>query len=535
MAETVNSTRSIVLVALLTAEALGLSLHFDPWLLLKNNLSWSSWVIANSNAFLRIGVSFAGGAIIILAPRLREISIEFQRFKCHRWWVWLLAHLVSFGIFLYLTAHLLEVPDGSFHVPLAWYLFWIFVGVTTFVFWLLSFAPTQFWEVLIKREYTALSVAGLAAIAAWAGGMLMQKLWLPLAETTFWLTRLLLESILPSVTSDAKEGMLGTPTFQVLIDPACSGYEGISLITVFVAVYIWVFRNELRFPQTLLLFPLGIVGIYVANVIRLAVLILFGTYLSPDAAVSGFHSQAGWIAFTVIALGIITVAHRTPFFAAAYGEHQVPCKTHLATALLAPFVAMMAAAMLTAAFSADLNVLYPLQVIVTAAALWHFRKGYTRFGWVWSYQAAAIGIAVFFVWIMLEPAPDDSPSHLESGLAEMPYWAGAMWIVFRVIGAVITVPLAEELAFRGYLIRKLIGRDFENIAPGQFTWVSFLLSSMLFGLLHNRWVAGTVAGMLFAVALYRRGQLGDAVVAHVTANLLIAAYVLLYGKWALWT
>jgi membrane protease YdiL (CAAX protease family) len=54
-------------------------------------------------------------------------------------------------------------------------------------------------------------------------------------------------------------------------------------------------------------------------------------------------------------------------------------------------------------------------------------------------------------------------------------------------------------------------------------WFSFLLSPVRFGLLHNRWLAGIIAGMLFALALYRCGQLGDAVVAHVTANALIAA------------
>ena len=196
---------------------------------------------------------------------------------------------------------------------------------------------------------------------------------------------------------------------------------------------------------------------------------------------------------------------------------------------------MLAAAMIAAAFSADFNVFYPMQVIVTAAAIWHFRRGYSRLGWEWSWQAVAIGIAVFGAWIILEPASDTSMSPVEAGLAELPYWAAFIWIFFRVAGSVIAVPVAEELAFRGYLIRKLIARDFENIPLNRFTWLSFLLSSVLFGLLHDRWLAGTIAGMLFALALYRRGQLGDAVVAHVTANALIAAYVLVYAKWILWS
>jgi CAAX prenyl protease-like protein len=102
-----------------------------------------------------------------------------------------------------------------------------------------------------------------------------------------------------------------------------------------------------------------------------------------------------------------------------------------------------------------------------------------------------------------------------------------------VVGSVVTVPIAEELAFRGYLLRRLISADFDELAP-RFTWLSFLLSSFLFGVLHGRWLAGTAAGMLYAWAMYRRGRLADAVIAHATTNALIAADVLILGNWNYW-
>jgi CAAX prenyl protease-like protein len=123
---------------------------------------------------------------------------------------------------------------------------------------------------------------------------------------------------------------------------------------------------------------------------------------------------------------------------------------------------------------------------------------------------------------------------LELRLAELPAWQAGAWLVFRVIGSVVTVPIAEELAFRGYLIRKLVASDFEDVPPGQFTWLSFLVSSLLFGVLHNSWVAGTLAGAGFALALYQRGRIVDAIVAHMTSNALIAVAVLGFGQWNLW-
>jgi CAAX prenyl protease-like protein len=119
-------------------------------------------------------------------------------------------------------------------------------------------------------------------------------------------------------------------------------------------------------------------------------------------------------------------------------------------------------------------------------------------------------------------------------LEEMPFGLAAAWVIFRVLGSVITVPLAEELAFRGYALRRLVSPDFDKI-PLRFTWLSFLLSSILFGALHGRWLAGTVAGMFYAWAMYRRGKVGDAIPAHATTNALIAADVLILGNWGLWS
>ena len=113
-------------------------------------------------------------------------------------------------------------------------------------------------------------------------------------------------------------------------------------------------------------------------------------------------------------------------------------------------------------------------------------------------------------------------------------WALA-WLAARTVGSVITVPIAEELAFRGYLIRRLVAADFWKVPPGHFTPAALFGSSILFGALHQRWLAGSLAGLLFSLALSQRGRVSDAVLAHATTNALIAATVIATGRWALWT
>jgi exosortase E/protease (VPEID-CTERM system) len=362
-----------------------------------------------------------------------------------------------------------------------------------------------------------------------------KEFWNSLAMPTLQLVHSLLGWIYSDLVYQPEKSILGTADFQVEISYACSGIEGIALVIIFLAIYLWLFRKELRFPQAFWLFPLGTIAIWLANAVRIAMLITIGASFSPEIAVWGFHAQAGWIAFTLIALGAIALSNRMQFFTVTKPDFPV-VKTGktLATALLVPLLVLMATSMLTSASSSGFDTLYPLRVVAIATVLYYFRQTYTGLGWSWTWQAPAIGTAVFMIWILLEPDVDSSKTALSQGLAELTSGSAAVWLIFRVLGSVIAVPLAEELAFRSYLIRKLIAKDFENVPFGQFSWFSFMLTSVLFGLLHERWVAGTLAGMAYAWALYRRGQIGDAVIAHMTTNALIAIFVLTHARWSLW-
>jgi len=206
-------------------------------------------------------------------------------------------------------------------------------------------------------------------------------------------------------------------------------------------------------------------------------------------------------------------------------------------AYLAPFAAITATAMMTGAFSAGFDWLYPLRVFVAIAVLWMFRRTYAPLKWTFSWQAMAIGAFTFVVWIALMPSqPAAKADAWPAALNSVPvHWAAA-WMAMRLVGYVITVPIAEELVFRGFIPRRISSVDFHTLPLGVFTWSSFLISSALFGALHGKlWIAGVIAGMSFAVALYRRGSLGDAVQAHATTNGLIALYAFTTGQWSVWS
>jgi exosortase E/protease (VPEID-CTERM system) len=524
------------LAALLLAELMVLSLRFDSGSLHQDHHWWANLV--RSARFVPQLVIVIALAVVVLGRGRWSHDLRLLlhgQGQASSWWLFLLGHLLAFGAFFHLTAVVLEGDIRSSAHPEFWVLTWFGLGLLTGALWAGAVLPPGLWRVLMKRAGGLLLLGGVVGgLALWAG-QLTTRLWEPLGQGTMWLVYLMLSGLFPDVVWLPDDWVIGTSRFHVEIAWQCSGYEGIGLIWIVLVFYLWFFRTTLRFPQALLLLPLGTAVMWLANAVRIVALIAVGN-VARDVALAGFHSQAGWIAFNVVVLGLVAVTRQSRFFTRADGP-AMPAESDWSTvAFLAPIFVILATTSLTGAFAVNVDWLYPVRVLAGAVVLWVFRRHYANLGWGVSWTAVAIGIGVFFLWIGLHPAlpQETSPDLLALGKA----WGGLVgvtaWLLMRALGSVVIIPLAEELAFRGYLTRRLQAADFQEIPLGRFTWFSFLASSILFGALHSQFLAGTLAGLAYALALYRRGRIGDAVAAHATTNALLTGYVLLTGRWSLW-
>jgi CAAX prenyl protease-like protein len=108
------------------------------------------------------------------------------------------------------------------------------------------------------------------------------------------------------------------------------------------------------------------------------------------------------------------------------------------------------------------------------------------------------------------------------------------FIVFRIVGAVLVVPVMEELFWRAFLIRWLVKEDFKSVAIGTFTWQSSAITVALFGAEHYQWLAGLICGALYNWLYYKRRDVFACVVAHAVSNAALAAWVLARGDWKFW-
>jgi exosortase E/protease (VPEID-CTERM system) len=415
---------------------------------------------------------------------------------------------------------------------------WLAMGIAAIAFAGFAVVPLALWIRMVRGTGYLWLYTSTAVLAACVAGNASRSLWAPLGRLTFSMVEGLLRLVASGVTADPAKMIIGTRNFKVEIAEQCSGFEGAGLMLAFGVVWLCLFRKESRFPQALVLIPAGVVVMYLLNAVRIAALILIGSAGAREIALGGFHSQAGWIAFNVVALGFSVIARRVPYFTLSRpdAESSGSSRDNPTAGYLVPLLMILGAGMVSGALSGKFEWLYPLRFFAAAGALYVLRNRYSKLDWRVGWSGPAIGAAVFVLWIGLDRLMGGvEPTGMPSALATFSPAARITWISFRVLAAIITVPIAEELAFRGFLLRRVVSPDFESVAFKNFTWLAILVSSVLFGALHGSlWFAGIVAGLLYAYAVIRRGRIGEAVAAHATTNALLAAYVLIYGAWHLW-
>jgi CAAX prenyl protease-like protein len=184
--------------------------------------------------------------------------------------------------------------------------------------------------------------------------------------------------------------------------------------------------------------------------------------------------------------------------------------------------------------------LYPLKTLTVLGLLVYFwpryeelREGPIRSGRE-AFLAIVTGTVVYLAWVRMDWswAIQGTLSGYNPFLTDSP--SGMILAGMRLFGAAVVVPIMEELFWRSFLIRYLISPKFESIRLGTFTPVSFTVTLLLFGLEHQLWLAGMVAGAAYTLLLYRTGRLWPCILAHGITNLLLGIHVLTTQQWQWW-
>ncbi len=520
--------RAIAAAVLLLVEGMALTLRFDSALL--RGTGPQAWWLGHVSELPRIALAI-GTVFLLGAERLRAIVRTLAREEAPASVApWIAFHGAVLALFVVVTAKLFDgAPE--------WFLPWLGLALATVA----SLAPLVLsfggWRRALGSGGQLLALAALAGLAAWGAGALSSVLARPLQARMTLAVHRFVSLFLSDAFVQPVDFLVGTPRFRVEIAPSCSGYEGMGLVLVFLGVFLWTHRTSLRFPAALVLLPIALVAAALGNVLRIGLLVLVGQ-ISPAVAQGGFHSYAGAVSFSAIALATAWIALRVPMFArvrSGTSSSIAPSASTSTSEYLAPFVVFLAAQMITGlASDGRIDTFYPLRVLAAGAALWAVRTRVRTELRGPSWVGPAVGIAVAIMWLRLAPADGARTTLLTQHAAARSPALVAVWLAFRAVGSIVVAPLVEELAFRGYLMRRLGSRDFEGVELRAVGLGGIAISSALFGAFHPFPVAGALAGCAYALTARQRNRLSDAIVAHATTNAILVAYAVATGNWSAW-
>jgi exosortase E/protease (VPEID-CTERM system) len=508
----------------------------------------ASW--APGFVLFHLPIYLAFGAPVFFGARLGEYLRGADRLNQGRpWRRFALAHIACVALLVLASwafppdLVLGHIPARPWALPaptlslygLMLLLIWIAVAM-----WLLAMAPAAAlarfiagnWAALLGLFAGALTYVVSRAASDTVENWLHHILFTPTVSIAAWLLRLVGYHIVVNPAA----ALIGDSRFLAEIGPSCLGYEGVLLLLLLLGAYLAAFRRRLIFPNALFLPPLAALTIWLFNALRIALLIAVGSSWSPAIASHGFHSGLGAIFLVLVAGSSIYLLERAPIFSRQSRDERAAAAVPRSDEALplAPQLVLTAVAMVTLLGTSGFDWPYPLRVLSVGGVL-ILMRGRFRFGrFELDTVALGIGAAVFALWLMLAPDRPAETARFAGALATAPWPLAFGWLLFRCLGAVVTVPLAEEMAFRGFLL-PFIAKDCGILFGARLNLaIAALVSSLAFGFLHRDWIAGCAAGLAYAVVRLRRDRLADAVVAHATTNLLLAVYVLVSRRWSYW-
>lgn len=186
---------------------------------------------------------------------------------------------------------------------------------------------------------------------------------------------------------------------------------------------------------------------------------------------------------------------------------------------------------------------YAAKTILVAGLLALLWPHFTRIRWNYGWLGMAMGVVGVVQWIAMEklilrhfPHYPRLGGEIFNPFKEITSPAGrAMFIGIRLAGAVLVVPVMEELFWRDFLWRTILApNDFKLAEIGERDASAWIMVSLFFCAVHVQWMTAIVWGLMIGGLLMATQSLGAAILMHAVTNLLLGLYVLWTGDWYFW-
>jgi len=193
-------------------------------------------------------------------------------------------------------------------------LIWYILLILLFGSLILLFSPNYklFW-----KETLLSLILGNLFIALYS---LIYKLWpyfsWVVGKGEFFLISLIYKDAF-FIPSSTYEGVVysniptvGAKNFAGVIFKTCSGIEGLSLFLFLFTLVVLIDWKEINIKKVAILYPIGLISFFIVNIIRIFILLIVGIEGNSELTVRLFHSNTGWILFTVTFLIFLLITYK---------------------------------------------------------------------------------------------------------------------------------------------------------------------------------------------------------------------------------
>jgi CAAX prenyl protease-like protein len=191
---------------------------------------------------------------------------------------------------------------------------------------------------------------------------------------------------------------------------------------------------------------------------------------------------------------------------------------------------------------------YAVKLSVTLGAVVFAWLGYPKLRRI-SLLAIVVGIVGVFVWLGLAWAQNESGINKQLGItvnregfnpwtSRLMSSPNSIWnfIVIRMVGLAVIVPIMEEMFLRGFVMRFVQHEKWWDVPFGKITQLALIVGMVIPIVTHpfSEFLAVAAWFGMIHWLYYKTGNIWDCVVAHGITNFLLGIYILKYEQWWLW-
>lgn len=302
--------KGIIFVAIIFATLKLVDVFFVDLWIFQNYLDIpNSFQIGKGIIAISITNALIFGLVVFAVLTFKQL-LDMKRFEFRARQLWFVFPVVFFFLLHYYLKFLINQNLDFFsQAPLFWAIVKVFIQLMFAASVFLAVFGLDFTKYFFNKFKRQISIVIITTVCFFILMMFVQNLWTyfssVISEIIYRFFSIFFNDVTykPFVSSfTMAEGggpLLGIGDFKAIVGKPCSGIDSFLLFTSLYALIFILDYKRLKKGPAITAYFIGIIGMFITNVLRIMLLFIFGAYIDAKFAIGLFHTNIGWILFII--------------------------------------------------------------------------------------------------------------------------------------------------------------------------------------------------------------------------------------------